>query len=49
MIVAMGTAWSLLWNQPLQKLMPFIGIGLVIWSYSDPNQRTPRVVWPAWK
>jgi ABC-type polysaccharide/polyol phosphate export permease len=30
MIGAMSGVWSLLWNQPLDVLVPFIGIGLVI-------------------
>jgi ABC-type polysaccharide/polyol phosphate export permease len=33
MIGAMGSIWSLLWDQPVQELMPYIGIGLVIWTY----------------
>lgn len=33
MISAMAGVYSLLWNQPLHDLAPFIGIGLVIWTY----------------
>jgi ABC-type polysaccharide/polyol phosphate export permease len=33
MIGAMGAVWSVLWDQPLHELMPFIGTGLVIWTY----------------
>jgi homopolymeric O-antigen transport system permease protein len=33
MICAMGVVWSLLWNQPLQELMPFFGIGVIIWNF----------------
>jgi ABC-type polysaccharide/polyol phosphate export permease len=28
-----GVVWSLLWNQPLQELMPFFGIGVIIWNF----------------
>jgi ABC-type polysaccharide/polyol phosphate export permease len=34
MIGAMSGVWSLLWNQPLDVLVPFIGIGLVILLWS---------------
>jgi ABC-type polysaccharide/polyol phosphate export permease len=33
MIGAMATVWSLIWNQPLREMMPFIGIGLIMWTY----------------
>jgi ABC-type polysaccharide/polyol phosphate export permease len=33
MIGTMGGVWSLLWDQPLRDVLPFIGIGLVIWTY----------------
>jgi lipopolysaccharide transport system permease protein len=33
MIGAMSAVWSLLWDQPLEVLAPFIGTGLVIWNY----------------
>jgi ABC-type polysaccharide/polyol phosphate export permease len=33
MIGAMATVWSMLWNQPMGELMPFIGTGIIIWGY----------------
>jgi ABC-type polysaccharide/polyol phosphate export permease len=33
MIGAMATVWSMLSNQPVQELAPFIGTGIVIWNY----------------
>jgi lipopolysaccharide transport system permease protein len=32
-IGGMATVWSMLSNQPLEELVPFIGAGIVIWSY----------------
>ena len=31
MVAAMGAVWSLLWKQPLHDLMPFFGVGLIVW------------------
>jgi ABC-type polysaccharide/polyol phosphate export permease len=33
MIGALAGVWSLLWNQPLPQLMPFIGISMIMWSF----------------
>jgi ABC-type polysaccharide/polyol phosphate export permease len=33
MIAVLSAVWSLLWHQPIQDLMPFIGVSLIIWSY----------------
>jgi lipopolysaccharide transport system permease protein len=33
MIGALSVVWSLLWRQPIHELMPFIGVGLIIWNY----------------
>jgi len=33
MIGVLSIVWSLLWQQPLRELMPFIGIGLIIWNF----------------
>jgi lipopolysaccharide transport system permease protein len=33
MILALGIVWSLLWNQAIGELMPFIGVGLIIWNF----------------
>jgi homopolymeric O-antigen transport system permease protein len=33
MIGTLASLWSLLWNQPLRDLMPFIGTGMVMWTY----------------
>ena len=33
MIIALAIFWSLLGGQPLQVLLPFVGIGFVMWSY----------------
>jgi lipopolysaccharide transport system permease protein len=33
MIAAMGAVWSLLWHQPIRELMPFFGVGLIMWNY----------------
>jgi lipopolysaccharide transport system permease protein len=33
MIGVLGFVWSLLFNQPIRELMPFIGTSLIIWNY----------------
>ena len=33
MIGGLGLVWSLLWKQPLQGLMPFLGISLIMWHF----------------
>jgi lipopolysaccharide transport system permease protein len=33
MIAGMGLVWSLLWNLPLRELLPFFGIGLIMWQF----------------
>jgi lipopolysaccharide transport system permease protein len=33
MIGVLSVVWSLLWNQPIHELVPFIGVSLVIWNY----------------
>jgi ABC-type polysaccharide/polyol phosphate export permease len=33
MIAAMASVWSMLANQPVDELVPFIGTGIVIWTY----------------
>jgi lipopolysaccharide transport system permease protein len=33
MISVLGGIWSLLWHQPVRELLPFVGIGLIIWTY----------------
>ncbi len=33
MIGVLAIVWSLLWNQPLHELMPFIGIGIIMWHF----------------
>src|SRR6516225_1192129 len=33
MIGMLSAVWSLLWNQPLRDLMPFIGIGMIMWNF----------------
>jgi lipopolysaccharide transport system permease protein len=33
MIGALASVWSLLWNQPLHDLMPFIGISITVWNF----------------
>jgi ABC-type polysaccharide/polyol phosphate export permease len=33
MIGVLSVVWSLLWNQPVHELMPFIGIGLIMWTF----------------
>jgi ABC-type polysaccharide/polyol phosphate export permease len=33
MIGMLAAVWSLLWNQPIRELMPFLGVGLIIWNY----------------
>jgi lipopolysaccharide transport system permease protein len=32
-IGGMATVWSMLYNQPLEELVPFIGAGIVIWNF----------------
>ena len=33
MIGVLAIVWSLLWNQPIYQLMPYIGTSLIIWNY----------------
>jgi ABC-type polysaccharide/polyol phosphate export permease len=33
MIGVLGAVYSLLFNQPIHELMPFIGVSLIIWNY----------------
>ena len=33
MIGALALVWSLLWNQSLHELMPFIGISIIMWNF----------------
>ena len=33
MIGALGSVWSVLWQQPMREMMPFFGIGLIMWTY----------------
>jgi lipopolysaccharide transport system permease protein len=33
MIAVLSAVWSLLWKSPLQELMPFFGIGLIMWTF----------------
>jgi lipopolysaccharide transport system permease protein len=33
MIGTMAAVWSLLWNQSLRELMPFIGISMIMWNF----------------
>jgi ABC-type polysaccharide/polyol phosphate export permease len=33
MIGMLAAVWSLLWNQPIHELAPFIGVSLIIWNY----------------
>jgi ABC-type polysaccharide/polyol phosphate export permease len=33
MLAVMSTAWSILYNQPVGELAPFIGVGFVVWSF----------------
>jgi homopolymeric O-antigen transport system permease protein len=33
MIGALAVVWSLLWNQPLTELMPFIGASIIMWNF----------------
>jgi lipopolysaccharide transport system permease protein len=33
MIGTLAAVWSLLWRQPIHELMPFLGVGLIMWSY----------------
>jgi ABC-type polysaccharide/polyol phosphate export permease len=35
MIGVLAAVWSLLWNQPIQELMPFLGVGILIWNYQS--------------
>jgi ABC-type polysaccharide/polyol phosphate export permease len=32
-IGAMGAVWSLLWKQPLREIMPFVGVGIIMWNF----------------
>jgi lipopolysaccharide transport system permease protein len=33
MIAVLAAVWSLLWKEPLRELMPFFGIGLIMWTF----------------
>ena len=33
MIGLLAIVWSLLWNQPVHELMPYIGTSLIMWNY----------------
>jgi lipopolysaccharide transport system permease protein len=33
MIGAMATLWGILWNQPLPEILPFFGVGIIIWNF----------------
>jgi ABC-type polysaccharide/polyol phosphate export permease len=33
MIGGLASLWSLLWNEPLGDLVPFVGTGMVMWNY----------------
>jgi ABC-type polysaccharide/polyol phosphate export permease len=33
MISAMGVCWSVLWNQPFSKMLPYVGIGMITWQF----------------
>ncbi len=33
MIAVLASVWSLLWNEPVHKLMPFIGTSLIMWNF----------------
>jgi ABC-type polysaccharide/polyol phosphate export permease len=33
MIGAMAILWSILWAQPLRELMPFFGVGIIVWNF----------------
>src|SRR5215470_531255 len=33
MIGALAAVWSLLWNQSLPELMPFIGTSIIMWNF----------------
>lgn len=33
MIATLAVVWSLLWQSPLRELMPFLGIGLIMWGF----------------
>jgi lipopolysaccharide transport system permease protein len=33
MLAAMSTVWSMMSNQPVEELVPYIGAGMVIWNY----------------
>lgn len=32
MILTLGVVWSALWGQPVEKLMPYIGVSLITWT-----------------
>jgi lipopolysaccharide transport system permease protein len=33
MIGAMAIVWSLLWNQLIHEIMPFFGVGIIMWNF----------------
>jgi lipopolysaccharide transport system permease protein len=33
MIAVLAGVWSLLWNQPVHELAPFMGVSLIMWNY----------------
>src|SRR4029078_11336858 len=32
-IAILGVLWSVLWQQPAKKLLPYVGISLVMWTF----------------
>ena len=32
MISSMGLVWSTLWRQPVAEMLPFVGIGMIVWQ-----------------
>jgi ABC-type polysaccharide/polyol phosphate export permease len=32
-IIALGSVWSFLWNQPVSSMMPWIGTSMILWAY----------------
>jgi lipopolysaccharide transport system permease protein len=33
MIGAMATLWGILWKQPLAEMLPFFGVGIIMWNF----------------
>ncbi len=46
-IGSMSAVWSILWKQPIEQLMPFVGAGMIIWTYMSTVINECTAVFPS--